>query len=62
MFVGDGPLDGKGMFGDKVHQEVVNNGELKSGITVHLVNENYDEGKIIFQDVVKKCSQPTYSS
>ncbi|MBI2280918.1 MAG: phosphoribosylglycinamide formyltransferase [Bacteroidetes bacterium] len=44
---------GKGMFGDKVHQSVIANHEKESGITIHLVNENYDEGKIIFQ---AKCN------
>ena len=40
---------GKGMYGLKVHQAVVDNHEKESGITIHFVNENYDEGKIIFQ-------------
>jgi phosphoribosylglycinamide formyltransferase-1 len=40
---------GKGMFGHHVHKAVKNHGEIKTGITIHLVNENYDEGKIIFQ-------------
>ena len=40
---------GKGMFGDKVHQAVISAKEKESGITIHYVNENYDEGKIIFQ-------------
>ncbi len=40
---------GKGMYGDKVHKSVVENGEKESGITIHYVNENYDEGAIIFQ-------------
>ncbi|MCL1943690.1 MAG: phosphoribosylglycinamide formyltransferase [Candidatus Azobacteroides sp.] len=40
---------GKGMYGDHVHRAVVAAGEEQSGITVHYVNENYDEGKIIFQ-------------
>lgn len=40
---------GKGMYGDHVHQSVVKNKETESGITIHFVNENYDEGKIIFQ-------------
>lgn len=44
---------GKGMYGEKVHQAVVKNGEKESGITIHYVNENYDEGKIIFQ---AKCN------
>lgn len=40
---------GKGMYGDKVHQAVLDNNESKTGITIHYVNENYDEGQIIFQ-------------
>ena len=40
---------GKGMFGMHVHTSVINNGESMSGITIHFVNEVYDEGKIIYQ-------------
>ena len=40
---------GKGMYGDFVHKAVVEAGEKESGITIHYVNENYDEGQIIFQ-------------
>ncbi len=40
---------GKGMYGMKVHQAVVDNKETESGISIHFVNEKYDEGKIIFQ-------------
>ena len=40
---------GKGMYGIHVHEAVVKNNEKKSGITIHYVNENYDEGAIIFQ-------------
>ena len=40
---------GKGMYGARVHQAVVANGETESGITIHYVNEHYDEGNIIFQ-------------
>ena len=40
---------GKGMWGHYVHEAVVANMDTESGITVHLVNENYDEGKILFQ-------------
>lgn len=40
---------GKGMYGMHVHQSVIDNGELMSGITIHFVNEVYDEGKIIYQ-------------
>ncbi|MFA5296923.1 MAG: phosphoribosylglycinamide formyltransferase [Lutibacter sp.] len=40
---------GKGMFGMQVHNAVVENREKQTGITIHYVNENYDEGAIIFQ-------------
>lgn len=40
---------GKGMYGMNVHKSVYNNREKYSGITIHLVNEKYDEGDIIFQ-------------
>lgn len=40
---------GKGMYGDRVHQAVVEAGETESGISIHYVNEHYDEGQIIFQ-------------
>jgi phosphoribosylglycinamide formyltransferase-1 len=44
---------GKGMYGMNVHRAVVENKEQESGISVHFVNEKYDEGKIIFQAKVK---------
>jgi phosphoribosylglycinamide formyltransferase 1 len=40
---------GKGMYGHFVHEAVVENKETGSGITIHFVNEHYDEGGIIFQ-------------
>ena len=40
---------GKGMYGMNVHTAVVENKDEKTGITIHYVNENYDEGAIIFQ-------------
>lgn len=40
---------GKGMFGMNVHRAVIDSGELTSGITIHWVNEHYDEGNIIAQ-------------
>lgn len=40
---------GKGMYGKKVHEAVIASGEKESGITIHFVNENYDEGKTIAQ-------------
>ncbi|MEA1878827.1 MAG: phosphoribosylglycinamide formyltransferase [Bacteroidota bacterium] len=40
---------GKGMYGERVHQEVIKNREPESGITIHLVDELYDQGQNIFQ-------------
>jgi phosphoribosylglycinamide formyltransferase-1 len=40
---------GKGMYGLHVHKAVIESGKKESGITIHLVNEHYDEGKILFQ-------------
>ena len=40
---------GKGMYGIHVHQAVIDAGEKETGITIHLVNQNYDEGKILAQ-------------
>ncbi len=40
---------GKGMYGHFVHEAVFRNRETESGITIHFVNERYDEGNIIFQ-------------
>jgi phosphoribosylglycinamide formyltransferase-1 len=40
---------GKGMYGMRVHESVIASGYSESGITIHYVNENYDEGDIIFQ-------------
>lgn len=40
---------GKGMFGDLVHQTVIANNEKESGISIHYVNEHYDQGALIFQ-------------
>lgn len=63
---------GKGMYGMKVHEAIVANQEKETGITIHFVNEKYDEGKTIFQatcevltndtaeDVAKKIHQLEY--
>lgn len=63
---------GKGMYGMYVHEAVVANKENQTGITIHYVNEQYDEGAIIFQatcdvlnsdspdDVAKKVHQLEY--
>ncbi len=40
---------GKGMYGMHVHQAVVGAGDPESGITIHYINEEYDEGAVIFQ-------------
>lgn len=40
---------GKGMYGDRVHEDVVRCGDKQSGITIHYVNEFFDNGDIIFQ-------------
>lgn len=40
---------GKGMYGDYVHNAVIAAGETEGGITIHYVNENYDEGEYIYQ-------------
>jgi phosphoribosylglycinamide formyltransferase-1 len=43
---------GKGMYGMNVHRAVIENKEKETGISIHYVNENYDEGNIIFQKKV----------
>jgi phosphoribosylglycinamide formyltransferase-1 len=40
---------GKGMYGMRVHESVIQSGDRESGITIHMVNDKYDEGQIIFQ-------------
>ena len=40
---------GKGMYGMRVHETVIQSGDEESGITIHYVNEKYDEGQILFQ-------------
>ena len=44
---------GKGMYGMHVHKEVIKNKEKQSGISIHYVNNQYDDGKIIFQKSTK---------
>ena len=44
---------GKGMYGDNIHKAVLKNKEPKSGISIHYVNQNYDEGSILLQ---KECT------
>ncbi|WP_117883956.1 phosphoribosylglycinamide formyltransferase [Aureibaculum luteum] len=52
---------GKGMYGDNVHKSVVVNKEDETGITIHFVNENYDEGAIIFQAKVAVTSNDNFT-
>ncbi|MGZ3951589.1 MAG: formyltransferase family protein, partial [Flavisolibacter sp.] len=40
---------GKGMYGQYVHEAILNAGEIESGITIHYVDEHYDNGDIVFQ-------------
>jgi len=51
---------GKGMYGMKVHEAIKSKGELETGITIHYVNEKYDEGRVIFQEsvAVEKSDTP----
>jgi len=44
---------GKGMYGDFVHKAVSESGETETGITIHYVNEKYDDGAVIFQKSVE---------
>ena len=43
---------GKGYFGKRVHEAVIENGEPETGVTIHLVNEEYDDGPILAQEKV----------
>lgn len=53
---------GKGMYGQFVHKKVIENKEIKSGITIHFVNEKYDKGKIIFQKEIEIKNPKTSES
>ena len=53
---------GKGMYGENVHKAVINSMEEFSGITVHYVNNNYDEGDIIFQKKLPLSKKETPQS
>jgi phosphoribosylglycinamide formyltransferase-1 len=50
---------GKGMYGMHIHRAVVENKEAETGITIHYVNENYDEGNIIFQKKIALLANDT---
>lgn len=53
---------GKGMYGMKVHEAVKASGEIESGISIHYVNEKYDEGEIIFQATINVLVNDTPES
>ncbi|MDR9400875.1 MAG: phosphoribosylglycinamide formyltransferase [Psychroflexus sp.] len=53
---------GKGMYGDHVHKAVLDNKEERSGISIHYVNENYDEGRIIAQYETSIANDETLDS
>ena len=53
---------GKGMYGEHVHQAVIQAGEKETGITIHLVDEEYDHGKTLFQAKVNVESNDTPGS
>lgn len=50
---------GKGMYGSIVHETVVTNKEKETGISIHYVNENYDDGALIFQKSVTLSEEDT---
>ncbi len=53
---------GKGMYGRYVHESVIENKEKESGITIHLVNQNFDEGEILFQRSCELGEEETIDS
>ncbi len=53
---------GAGMYGIYVHEAVISNCETISGVTIHEVNENYDEGKIILQQSLELATKETVHS
>lgn len=53
---------GKGMYGRFVHEAIINNGEKKSGVTIHYINEVYDEGEIILTKELEIAENETVDS
>jgi phosphoribosylglycinamide formyltransferase-1 len=53
---------GKGMYGSRVHEAVIGSGDKESGISIHYVNERYDEGDIIFQSKCRVIDSDTPDS
>lgn len=50
---------GKGMYGMNVHRAIIENNETETGISIHYVDEHYDEGDIIFQESVALLENET---
>jgi len=50
---------GKGMYGIKVHQAVIEAGVKETGVTIHLVNDEYDQGRILAQQTIQVCKDDT---
>lgn len=53
---------GTGMYGDHIHQAVIDQKQKETGITIHYVNENYDEGQTIFQTSIPVAPDDTPAS
>lgn len=53
---------GKGFYGMHVHEAVIASGDKRSGVTIHFVNEKYDRGEILIQEVVEVKSNDTPES
>ena len=53
---------GKGMYGRFVHEAIIKNAEKKSGVTIHFVNEKYDDGKIILTKELEVNNNETVDS
>jgi len=53
---------GKGMYGSHVHEAVCASGAKVTGVTIHFVDDEYDQGPIIFQDVIKVMDDDTPQS
>ncbi len=53
---------GQGMYGDRVHRAVLDSGDKKSGISIHEVNEKYDDGALLFQEELDIDPEETVDS
>jgi phosphoribosylglycinamide formyltransferase 1 len=53
---------GRGMYGRFVHNAVIENNDTESGITIHFVNKNYDEGGILYQKKIELLNDETIES